>query len=325
MNLDRNLILLFGMPRSGTTWIGKVIDSHPDVVYMHEPDSVNRMDRFLPLFPDIGKVEQYEAVIGDYLENILSLCSVRVSGKLPLFKKRGQSGTGYLVQRVTMLVRRSLDRVLNRELTWASNINNANSRRYAWKSIESTGRLGVILRTRPDSKGVLILRHPCGYISSVLRGQKGGAFAAGTNAESDWGYYKILLDNQVSKKYRLNLEKLKAMSPEERLAWRWVLVNEKALEDITGLENGVVVHYEDFCNNPMEEYAKIFKFLGLSWNDQTKSFLSASIQGGRSGYYSVYKNPISSANKWKEELDGSVADRIIEIAKQSSIGCLYFS
>ena len=31
-------ILLFGMPRSGTTWLGKIFDSHPQVLYRHEPD-----------------------------------------------------------------------------------------------------------------------------------------------------------------------------------------------------------------------------------------------------------------------------------------------
>ena len=32
-------ILILGAPRSGTTWLAKIIDSHPDVLYRHEPDA----------------------------------------------------------------------------------------------------------------------------------------------------------------------------------------------------------------------------------------------------------------------------------------------
>ena len=31
-------ILILGAPRSGTTWLAEIIDSHPDVLYRHEPD-----------------------------------------------------------------------------------------------------------------------------------------------------------------------------------------------------------------------------------------------------------------------------------------------
>ena len=33
-------ILILGAPRSGTTWLAKIIDSHPDVLYRHEPDKL---------------------------------------------------------------------------------------------------------------------------------------------------------------------------------------------------------------------------------------------------------------------------------------------
>jgi hypothetical protein len=41
------LLLLFGMPRSGTTWLAKIIDSHPDIIYRHEPDSREKIDILL--------------------------------------------------------------------------------------------------------------------------------------------------------------------------------------------------------------------------------------------------------------------------------------
>ncbi len=43
-------ILILGAPRSGTTWLAKIIDSHPDVLYRHEPDET--LPGPSPLTPD---------------------------------------------------------------------------------------------------------------------------------------------------------------------------------------------------------------------------------------------------------------------------------
>lgn len=38
------LLLLLSAPRSGSTWLGKIFDSHPDILYKHEPDTVLRIE-----------------------------------------------------------------------------------------------------------------------------------------------------------------------------------------------------------------------------------------------------------------------------------------
>ncbi len=47
--MGNKLLLLFRMSRSGTTWLGKILDSHPDVLYIHEPDSEIKI-KSVPLF-----------------------------------------------------------------------------------------------------------------------------------------------------------------------------------------------------------------------------------------------------------------------------------
>ena len=47
MNLKPSL--LFGMPRPGTPWLGKVFDSQPATLYRHEPDSGGALDGVLPM------------------------------------------------------------------------------------------------------------------------------------------------------------------------------------------------------------------------------------------------------------------------------------
>lgn len=38
------IVLILGAPRSGTSWLAKMFDSHPDVLYRHEPDTVRRAE-----------------------------------------------------------------------------------------------------------------------------------------------------------------------------------------------------------------------------------------------------------------------------------------
>jgi len=38
-----NYLGILGLMRYGTTWIGKVLDSSPEVLYLHEPDYVKRI------------------------------------------------------------------------------------------------------------------------------------------------------------------------------------------------------------------------------------------------------------------------------------------
>jgi Sulfotransferase family len=40
LELSSHAILILGSPRSGTSWLAKIFDSHPEVLYRHEPDEV---------------------------------------------------------------------------------------------------------------------------------------------------------------------------------------------------------------------------------------------------------------------------------------------
>src|SRR6185312_9542294 len=75
--LAQTVILVLGSPRSGTTWLAKILDSHPDVIYRHEPDE------YLPPVPGKDSRAQIQAWI-DARE-------LRVATKKPFFQKSWQS------------------------------------------------------------------------------------------------------------------------------------------------------------------------------------------------------------------------------------------
>jgi Sulfotransferase family len=101
-------ILLFGMPRSGTTWLGKIFDSHPRVLYRHEPDSWRRLE--MPIIACPVEQVRYERVLREYIESMPSIRADRVCGKRPQFPKEYASAWAIHRHAVGAVLRKALAR-----------------------------------------------------------------------------------------------------------------------------------------------------------------------------------------------------------------------
>jgi hypothetical protein len=114
------------------------------------------------------------------------------------------------------------------------------------------------------------------------------------------------------------------MASIEFLAWRWVLLNEKALEDARGRALTRVLRYEDLCTYPMETAKDLFAFTGLKWNGQTAGFLSLSTSDrGAARYYSVFRDTKNAAESWKCQMSAEDARTIMTIAAPTEPGRLF--
>jgi hypothetical protein len=72
-DLAASAILVLGFPRSGTTWLAKIFDSHPSILYRHEPDELT------PLQPGMAPASQIRAWLRQR--------RWRVAAKRPNFRK----------------------------------------------------------------------------------------------------------------------------------------------------------------------------------------------------------------------------------------------
>jgi hypothetical protein len=316
------IILLFGMPRSGTTWIGKIFDSHHKTLYRHEPDTWNKI-REIPLLAETASYQQYCQFLNMYVESFTNSTRPEVNGKRPLFPKSYASPIRHLFFRSSVYASALVSKV-NKGMTPAVvrpfNKRARSNFTVVWKSIQLLGRFGVIVNCLDRAKGVHILRHPCGYISSVLEGERSRKFTSFTSASEDYPLFEQLMNAPQAKRYELDMESLKSSSPEERLAWRWVLFNEKALDDTHDNPNVKIMKYENMCESPLETAKSYFKFCGLDWCDQTEEFLTSSTTRNSSSYYSVYKNPNTASAKWKRSLSAEQISRVERVISQSRIG-----
>jgi hypothetical protein len=172
ISIRKNYILVFGIPRSGTTWIGKIFDSHPETLYLHEPDTEEKVTE-LPRFIRPYQYSQYLKFITEYIQQLTTKTSLRVNGKLPLFNKNYRSHVLNLFLQGNVYLAKILEQA-NIKIGMINYLKLIRNKPYTvvWKSIESFARLGLLLEANKDLKVVYIIRHPCGQIASVLEGEK---------------------------------------------------------------------------------------------------------------------------------------------------------
>lgn len=323
-NVSNSPVLLFGMPRSGTTWLGKIFDSHPDTLYRHEPDSGGSLNG-IPLFAETAQAQKYESFVQAFVARLPTIASVRVAGSLPTFPKSYLSAPRLLGQRVAIMATRAAEKLsLELPIPPAVDTRRSASVRVVWKSIESVGRLGLIARALPDSRAILILRHPCAYVASVLKGEAADRFSSADRSSEDYQVLGWLLEAASHHVAVPSMAKLKQLHPVERLAWRWLLSNAKALADIEGLGNCTYVRYEDVCMRPNEQARKLLEFCGLSWHPQVARFITQCTSRHSERYYSVFKDPLIAATRWQQTLPEVDIQRVRGIVHGHPVGDMYF-
>ena len=316
-------ILLFGMPRSGTTWIGKIFDSHPDTLYRHEPDSWGLLNA-LPLMAPTTDADAWAPLARDFWVRLPQMKQTKVAASTPFFPKRYHSPLRHQLFRMNALAAKAAARVFGEQPVhhFIRGVDLPRVRT-VWKSIESLGRIGVIERALDPCYGIHIARHPCGYVASVLRGEAQRRFTSDVAASDDLELFSLCLDTPTAREHGLTLDALAAMHPVERLAWRWVLYNAKAMEDIAERPRCMTLRYEDLCRDPVGVARALFDFTGLAWNAQSERFLGDSTARDVGRYYSVVKEPLKAAFRWERELSAADIDRIEAIVEPTKPGALY--
>ena len=321
------LLLLFGTPRSGTTWLGKIFDSHRLTLFKHEPD---RPKFGVPFAASIEQAREYREPVLQFIGRLREVNTPHSAGRLPVFRKAYRLQMLHPLHWLSVLAAESASSFGWKLRVWQFADVYQPDVRLVWKSTDSLGRLGVILRALGNCRAIRIVRHPCGYINSVLRGEALKRFMASVPASEDYGIMQQLLDAARSCAYGLTIEHMRKFHPVERMAWIWVLLNEKAERDTADDRRCTRLRYEDVCQNPIEVSKQLFSFCGLDWDPQTAQFIRASTSGvdaplisNSHRYYSLCQAPLQSAEKWKSEMSDENIARVYAVLSQSRLSLLY--
>jgi hypothetical protein len=318
-------IFILGVPRSGTSWLAKIFDAHPSVIYRHEPDIIDRCET-IPFICDADLVRKHKSEAAEWLNRLVSIRRLKCVATLPIFPKsfhsawqsaerRAMIGTLKFAQVVPPL-RQTANSIAIPDFV---DLDSTAWSKLVVKSVSGMGRAGLFMAAAPESRIIVIVRHPCGQVESMLRGVHWSLF------EDDIPINE-LADTPQARRHNLTQESLSKEPFAAQLAWNWVIQNEMAMEALEGAKNVKIVRFVDLAEQPEETARGLFQFCGLDWRPEVTRFVQESTRGtGRESYYQLKRDPIDAYTKWRKQLSPEEIDTITGIAAQSEVGRMFLT
>jgi hypothetical protein len=258
-----------------------------------------------------------------YLRQLIETATLKTAGSQPMFPKRFESAPARLTRAAIIHLLQAADfanvpRRLTRGMHIPDFIDLARhpELRVVIKSVSARGRARLFAEALPGAKIIFILRDAWGQVASMQRGAASGKF-------EDKVPVAELLDTEQAARYGLTEARFAGLSDVEQLAWNWAILNEKAIDDLGGLDRVKVLKYQDLCEHPLEQAHALLEFADLPWDSQTDDFLRRSTTyAGPDRYYAVFRNTAAAVDRWREELSEADQERINEVVQATSLAAL---
>jgi len=314
-------VLIAGSPRSGTTWLGKVLDSHPDVLYRHEPDA-SAGDRALPAVVDPEAVQCMTGKAKAFLETMRQAHDVRTVGTRPFFRKRYRGLAAHAAVVAQIYAMKGLERVFwpggaGQRLRVAELVRGGAAPVPVVKSVSALGQAALYRAADPDLHILHLLRHPCGQIASVVRGRKAGLMKGVP-------YIHQLARSAKANALGLDPAMTKRLSYVEQLAWSWTVRNSMAYDALQADPLYRVVLFERLVAEAETQVPAVLAFCGLTMNGQVTRFVEASrASQGEVRYFDLRRDPVTAIQRWRKDLEPEEIDVILAIASRAPVGRLF--
>jgi len=252
-------VAIHSVPRSGSTWLGSIFDSHPNVIY-----------RYQPLFSFAFK---------DYLTPESSRDDI-----LEFFKRISVSNDEFITQ--------ANDKRRGLVPSFEKNIPET----IVYKEVRYHHLLNSMLKSDNELKIIGLVRNPLANVHSWLNAPK---------------EFKVELNWKVEDEWRLaarkNLGKPEEFNGFEK--WKEVaFLFERLSAEFP--DRFKLVSYSSLLTNTESTINRLFNFVGLSMNEQTKRFLELSRSRQGSDAYDVYRLK-EKDDHWKNILPEYIVNYIM--------------
>jgi hypothetical protein len=311
-----NLILGFG--RSGTTWLGSIINSHPDVAYRFEP--FHRLKEHDPntmvMFKQLAETSTAVEALPDLYKKLIVADPLTL--KPPFFEKNYIKENG--IEKMWAFSRAFRPGKLIYSMLYTPR--NATPTLVVKEVCFEERMKGLLSNTNIPI--VYLVRHPCGCIFSNAQGQQDGKMKSKRNK-----YLGGFMHAHAPELYERYGSDIEHMSVLENIAWFWRISLDLAFSAIQETGRGKILTYEQLCDDPATHTKEILDYFGLYYHDETKKFINGlyseykddSGKGRKkdmmNGYFTVYRDPSKQKDAWKAKISQDDRKTIERIVKDS--------
>lgn len=291
------VILVTGSNRSGSTWVGKVIESAGGVYNCIEPLNPNRVKRFrkhsMPVwYPKLVADQQNDlckevnAIYNYYLNG--GILNLLISGITGFEEHKGF---------------KAMKRVFQKN-------------RSDWKLLKDPTALFCAphLMKTFDAVPVIIIRHPAAYALSIK--EKNWWFDFDNFLQQDHFFANGLENLKEEVLWFKKSESNRSIIENAALLWKvfyqqvWLYMQE--------YPDWIYVRHEDLSVYPNKYFSSIFNTIGLPFTSRTQEYLIQSTKAGNQDQDKWHRDSVMNAQKWKSILSGQEQKLILSIVDSVS-------
>ncbi len=293
MTKNKKPVIIFGPPRSGTTWLANVLSANEETTYIHEPD--NEKNNYLAYILK-NKLRRFPYIKENEKEvNYLKLFDLSLSGKpLPnesklnaLLMKIADKNKEKIEKEIPDKPNKTFRIRLAKLVVQLKNLHASSNKRRIIKSVHA--HLSIpFLQKHLNFTPFIIVRHPAAVIASHMKLKMPDADRKIFNDP------KIKNDFLVD--YQSEINELETAL--EYFALQISIFHHILNIFINKFSYDFITH-EELCKEPLERFKSIYKKLGLTWNSDVEQFIIKHNQQGKDGY-DIYRNCEAMNQKWKK-------------------------
>jgi len=268
-----NRIAIHGTPRSGTTWLGEIINSSPEVIYKFQPLFSYGFKSFLGANSPIEQIDEFFQLLCQSNDPFCDQVESRNSGELPYFEKAKKPSA------------------------------------IAYKEVRYHHILHNLARRDPSIKFIFLIRDPAEVLTSWFHAPREFRNDLGWNFEEEWRY--AFKKNQKLPENYFGFEKWKEsallfLDLKSRIPERVKIVNYSELRNDLYLQTQNLF---DFMGIPLGQ--QTLEFLDASTDKDAKTEYGVyRIQKSRSNF--LRENFPSVWNEIHNELKSSLLEAFIK-------------
>lgn len=287
-------ILVTGAPRSGTTWVGRMLALCPALNYVHEP--------FNPA-----------AEAGN------RGCNLRLKDYFTYITEDNESRYYRPVKRIlegrydlghALLGARSLSGVVASLREWRRFV----AHRRAGGATLIKDPIALLsagwLARRFDIRCVVMIRHPAAFVASMKR-------LDWASHPEKWALSQELLMRDYLRPFAADIEELQTGEHDliERASLAWKLHNFVVLQYKMQYKDWIFLRHEDISNDPAASFQKLYEKLGLVFSESVRRAIdehsnASNPERATENERTIRLNSRANISAWKDRLSAEEVQRI---------------